>query len=702
MVMIRKTCCLLALAGLAACSLAAAGERTLAPGDVVVLNEEEIASERSEVRFRCPRGSVVTGIGARAHYDNFTTFWVVHRPLRRDGTLGPPQEAHVGSEPDHVCEALVRLPDPYVACGFGARGAPEWDITTLWVWARPLEPGGTLGPVKIFKDGFQPEHEGLERKALDERPGRVLTGCGLRFASNDVAGIWAVSGELFRVGGEGLEVKAALFDRPGPGTAGAERVIRSFFPACEIRRDEAGTHPAPAEDRYRFVQLGEEIGLPGALPYFRAYRVAYLLLEARTANRPVVLGFASGGSLAGKVSLSRALLRVAKGLEDRVAAAPSAVLEEWAAEKFGKEAEPVLAVLLRGEALCRRTLTLGEVPLWRRGEFVTWEAFRAGFDHPTRSFTKRFIDGVMAEKRYVLGELGRIRADLAEREGGLEPRQAAGVAAVRERFERLRALGEVAASAAGALLWARLYTLDAAAATEESFAGRLEDLKGRAAACPFGDLGPLVASLEKARREAAALSPLERALAGIERLLAAGDGEDAARALRDLFENPNLSRHVFKHRHRVAAMVGSLPVLWDGEPPGDVRIMWGGDGKFALVERAGRWAIMTTKRGPVAYGGWARGKMEEPQDLVMTFSYLDLPGQTIFVHYNSDFPGGLEDREYHPAEAVKTTGTGTWRSCRVMLPRALFQGRQNEEADFRFIGRSSGIVVRDIRITKAP
>ena len=94
-------------------------------------------------------------------------------------------------------------------------------------------------------------------------------------------------------------------------------------------------------------------------------------------------------------------------------------------------------------------------------------------------------------------------------------------------------------------------------------------------------------------------------------------------------------------------------------------------------------------------GGGQLGKM-----LLQEAANLDLPGQRVYVHYNSDFPGGLEDREFHPVLAAETTGTGTWKTCEVVLPRALFQGRQNEEADYRLIGKSSGIVVRNIRVRK--
>ena len=83
-------------------------------------------------------------VGARAHHDNITTMWLRVQPIMPDGRLGEAEQIRGGWEPDCRLEAQVLLPPPYVATGFGAGVAPEWDVKRLRVWARPLAAGGLL------------------------------------------------------------------------------------------------------------------------------------------------------------------------------------------------------------------------------------------------------------------------------------------------------------------------------------------------------------------------------------------------------------------------------------------------------------------------------------------------------------------------------------------------------------------------------
>jgi len=152
------------------------------------------ADDRVEAQVSAPPGYVITGVGARAAGDNVTTIWIQIRPLLADGTLGPAEEMLSGWEPDAGLEAQIALPDGYVATGFGARIAPEWDVKTLAVWGRPLLPDGTLGEEKEFRAGVEPKG-GLEKRVNLEH-GRVLLSVGLRCAFNDVAGISARSAAL--------------------------------------------------------------------------------------------------------------------------------------------------------------------------------------------------------------------------------------------------------------------------------------------------------------------------------------------------------------------------------------------------------------------------------------------------------------------------------------------------------------------------
>jgi hypothetical protein len=154
------------------------------------------ADDRVEAKLDAPPGYVVTGLGARAHADNVTTMWMKLRPLLPDGKLGEPEELRTGWEADANLEARIDLPDGYVATGFGARIAPEWDIKTLAVWARPILPDGSLGEEKEFRAGFEP-NGGLE-KIVRLEEGRVLTSMGLRCSVNDVGGISGSSAALIR------------------------------------------------------------------------------------------------------------------------------------------------------------------------------------------------------------------------------------------------------------------------------------------------------------------------------------------------------------------------------------------------------------------------------------------------------------------------------------------------------------------------
>jgi hypothetical protein len=160
--------------------------------DIILFDDHIDCQQKTEVRYDVPDGCVITGLGFRANYDNITTMYVRCHHISEDGRLIDPVEVQLGSEPNHACEARVLLPDGYVAVGFGAAGEPEWDVTLLRIWARQLQSDGKLGEIKTFSDGFKPDRD-PERQVVLSAPDRVLTGVGLRFASNDIGGIYAGS-----------------------------------------------------------------------------------------------------------------------------------------------------------------------------------------------------------------------------------------------------------------------------------------------------------------------------------------------------------------------------------------------------------------------------------------------------------------------------------------------------------------------------
>jgi hypothetical protein len=148
-------------------------------------------AEQVEANYTVPAGYVITGIGARGTDENVATMVVRQNRLLPDGELEQGELVYFGYDPGGGTEAAVMLPPCYIAVGYGARAAPEWDIHTLVVWARSLEGDGRLGPMVEFRAGVDPSG-GMERQFLAEE-GRVLTGVGLRMQFNDLTGIRAVT-----------------------------------------------------------------------------------------------------------------------------------------------------------------------------------------------------------------------------------------------------------------------------------------------------------------------------------------------------------------------------------------------------------------------------------------------------------------------------------------------------------------------------
>jgi hypothetical protein len=166
--------------------------------DFILFEDRIDAQQKTELRYDVPDGCVVTGLGFRAAYDNITTMHCRYHRLLANGKLADPQEIQLGSEPNHACEAKVLLPDGWVAVGFGAAGEPEWDVTVLRLWARPLKPDGTLGEIKTFSDGFKPDR-GCEREIILTDPDRIMVGAGLRFNHNDIQGIYCRSKRILNL-----------------------------------------------------------------------------------------------------------------------------------------------------------------------------------------------------------------------------------------------------------------------------------------------------------------------------------------------------------------------------------------------------------------------------------------------------------------------------------------------------------------------
>lgn len=177
---------------------AAPAEGDSAPKQAPLLPAIALTDHRSEADGRvegflaAPPDHVITGLGARAHHDNITTLWLQLRPLLADGSLGATEQLRGGWEPDSHLEAVVVLPDGWVATGFGAGIAPEWDVRRLGVWARELQPDGTLGAEERLFRGGSDHNSGFE-KTVRVEAGRVLTSAGINCGFNDVNRVRATS-----------------------------------------------------------------------------------------------------------------------------------------------------------------------------------------------------------------------------------------------------------------------------------------------------------------------------------------------------------------------------------------------------------------------------------------------------------------------------------------------------------------------------
>jgi len=198
---------------------------TDAVGSLALVDPKDEAADKVEGHLKAPPGYVITGIGARAHYDNITTMWLRIQPLLPNGTLGKAEQLRGGWELDAGLEAEVKLPPTYIATGFGAAVAPEWDVKRFRVWARPLLGDGTLGEEKEFRGGADLV-SGVE-KSVRLKPGRVLTGVGLNCMFNDINGIQATSAALI----DTATRKSTTSAPPGATTNGQAGEGRFYVPA---------------------------------------------------------------------------------------------------------------------------------------------------------------------------------------------------------------------------------------------------------------------------------------------------------------------------------------------------------------------------------------------------------------------------------------------------------------------------------------
>ena len=158
-----------------------------------------------------------------------------------------------------------------------------------------------------------------------------------------------------------------------------------------------------------------------------------------------------------------------------------------------------------------------------------------------------------------------------------------------------------------------------------------------------------------------------------------------------------LAPHLLKNKFAVGDIASSLKSLWDC--PDNLQSLWGGDGQWNMAKKSGRWAWASNPRLPCIYFDVTFGPLAEPADYILRFEYFDAGNFKIWVNYDSDYPGGVSDRQFHPAVPVQLTNTNTWKTAGRELTKCLFNNGQNENADFRFVGGKGKVLyIRNISL----
>jgi hypothetical protein len=266
------------------------------------------------------------------------------------------------------------------------------------------------------------------------------------------------------------------------------------------------------------------------------------------------------------------------------------------------------------------------------------------------------------------------------------------VAADLELFDRAI---DVWGSVARAEVCSRRYLLDGATSTLDDARAALDRIRQLEIPPDFGDPDPLLSRVEQRLRTPADLTLLGRRLAEIESATdpsTAGAGSRAAELLRALLDAAELSKAVDRHWPRIGKLATAMRAF--GHDPAAVRVRWGGDGRWRPEEREGRWAWVTTPRGPCVYFD-VEGA---PEVATLRFEVFAEEEGRVDVHYNSVDPSSGERSDYRAAPPVPLTGAGEWRIVSVPLKECAFMGRQNLDADFRLIPNRRGVAIRAVEL----
>lgn len=653
-----RTAIIVVMALLAAC---------VAQGNVTLIDDRIEAQQITEVRFDVPEGCVITGLGFRAHEDNLTTMLCRYHKISPEGKLVEPKEARVGSEPDHACEATVLLPDGYVAVGFGGRGAPEWDITTLRIWARPLNPDGTLGEIKIFNDGFAPDHH-CEREIVLKETDRVLTGAGLRFHYHDMIGIYGRSNKIANIDKKALSKKLAPTGGPMVLDATAGRVGNNVFPNIRLL-DYASqlTQAAIAGDTSYTLHTGED--------------------------KSKISGTINELNLKAVEILSKDPLMSA-----------DKVWEQITAERFGAPAAPKAREALQWTASINDLIfkALGINLLEDNGKLVTVDEARSRLemmsgDEAIAAVAQSLLfpnsDTMDATNREKEAVRWMLRQAIPAAEAANTTLSSAATKELVEGMTKLQEAEKFWDAATRAFVYTQIYHLDGAPQTRTSAENALKDLKTVAdEVTMFTGADEFIASAKQALEDSEKNGPLAVAFAEINDLIAKGKAEEATQALATVINDKKFSEHLNKRWETIGEVGTKLTAVWTAKP--NIRVLWGGDGRWNLEKTNGKWSFVNKDGSPCFYFDAVGDKLDPPADYVLSFEYYDEGTGTINIHYDSDYE---QDRQYHPADPIKKTDTKTWKKAQVTFTKALFSGSENMEADMRILG-GTPLRVRNVEL----
>lgn len=645
--MVRNAIIVFVLALVAACSV---------QGDVMLIDDRIEAQQVTEVRYDVPEGCVITGLGFRAHQDNLTTMLIRYHKVSPEGKLVEPKEVRIGSEPDHACEADVLLPEGYVAVGFGGRGAPEWDITTLRIWARKLNPDGTLGKVEIFNGGYAPDH-GCEREVVLKEDDRVLTGAGLRFHYHDMIGIYGRSSKIANVDKAALSRKLEPTGGPTLLDATAGQVGSLTFPDIRLRNYASQlTQAAMAGDHSFTLHTGKD--------------------------KSKISGTVNELNLKAIDVLSKNPL----GSTDKV-------WDQITVEHFGKAAAPKAKEALQWSAsLYDLTFnTLGINCLEENGKLVTVDAARKRLEEmsgdPSIAATAQqllfpnsdVMDAVNREKEAVRWML---RQAIPAAEAALQAESSAATKNLVEGMVKLQQAEKFWDAAASAFMYAQIYNLDGAPQTRSAAENALKELEAVAdEVTMFGSADEFIASAKKALVDSEKNGLLAVAFNEVKELIEQGKSEDAVKALAVVINDKKFSEHLNKRWETVGEMGTKLTEVWTAGS--NMRVMWGADGQWNLEKTAGKWAFVNKEGSSCFYFDALGDKLNPPADYILSFDYYDEGTGTINIQYDSDYE---QDRQYHPTDPIKKTDTKTWKNAQVIFTNALFSGSENMLADMRILG----------------